>query len=36
MKKAHWFGALVVLLVGYFVGVKYPDLFSSLKAKVTG
>jgi len=36
VKKHHWFGAIVLLVIGYFVGVKYPSLFQNLKAKVAG
>lgn len=32
MKSHHWLGAVVVLLVGYFVGVKYPNLYKGSTA----
>lgn len=28
MKMGHWVTIVVVLLVGYFVGTKYPGLLS--------
>lgn len=36
MKAKHWIGVFVVLLVGYVLGVKYPQLGSQLKSKVAG
>lgn len=36
MKKHHWIGALVVLLVGYAIGVKWPNLGAAVKEKVSG
>lgn len=36
MKKHHWIGAVIVLVVGYIVGVKYPGLFGKLKGAVSG
>lgn len=34
MKKSHWVVAVVVLLVGYALGVFYPQAGEKLKAKV--
>lgn len=36
MKVGHWFGLLVVILVSYYVGTKYPNIFGQLKSTVTG
>jgi len=33
MKKSHWIGALVVLLVGYALGLFFPGPGEKLKAK---
>lgn len=32
MKNIHWLGAVLVLALGYYIGMKYPNLLS----KVTG
>lgn len=36
MKKAHWVGVVVVLLVGYAIGVFYPGPGQKLKDKIVG
>lgn len=36
MKKSHWIGAVIVLLVGYMIGVFYPGPGQTLKGKVAG
>lgn len=36
MKKKHWVGILIVLLVGYAAGVLYPGPGQTVKAKVAG
>ena len=36
MKKGHWVGAIVILLIGYAIGVFYPKPGQALKAKVSG
>jgi hypothetical protein len=36
VKKGHWFGAVVILLVGYLIGVFYPGPGQKLKSKVSG
>lgn len=30
MKSTHWIGAVVLVLVAYYVGVKYPTLLHSI------
>lgn len=32
----HWIAMLVCLAVGYYVGMKHPNLMSGMKAKATG
>ena len=27
MQQKHWLGAIIVLVVGYFVGIKFPNLY---------
>lgn len=34
MQNKHWGMLIIVLLIGYFVGVKFPSTGSSLLAKV--
>lgn len=36
MKKSHWVGAVIVLLVGYALGVFFPGPGQTVKGKVTG
>jgi len=36
VKKGHWFGALILLLVGYAIGVWKPGIGQQVKAKITG
>lgn len=36
MKRHHWIGALVLLLLGYFAGVLWPGPGEKVKAKVSG
>lgn len=36
VKKGHWFGALILLLIGYAIGVWKPGIGQQLKAKITG
>jgi hypothetical protein len=34
MKMGHWFTIVVVLLIGYLVGVKFPSTGQSLLGKI--
>lgn len=34
MKMGHWFLTLVVLVIGYWLGTKYPGLFGKLTSAV--
>lgn len=36
MKIGHWVGLALVVLVSYYVGTKYPNLFNQVKGAVTG
>lgn len=36
MKKHHWIGALVILIIGYVIGVKFPHIGEAVKKKVSG
>lgn len=36
MKTPHWIGAVLLVLVSYYIGTKYPNLLTSLKSTVTG
>lgn len=36
MKKHHWIGLVVVLLVGYAAGVMFPSFGQNLKNRLTG
>jgi hypothetical protein len=29
MKTSHYIGAVVLLVIGYYVGIKYPNFWSS-------
>jgi hypothetical protein len=30
MSAKHWFGAVVILLIGVYLGMKQPQLFSAI------
>ncbi len=32
MKTHHWIGAVVLLVVGYYIGMKYPNFWQSAGA----
>lgn len=32
MKTHHWIGAAVLLVIGYYVGIKYPNFWSGAVA----
>jgi hypothetical protein len=32
MQAKHWIGVLVLLVVGYFIGSKYPQFWTSFGA----
>lgn len=36
MKAKHWIGVLVLLVIGYAIGVKWPTIGQQLKSKVAG
>ena len=36
MKAQHWFGIVLLVLIGYFLGVWFPGMGSKLVSKVTG
>jgi hypothetical protein len=36
MKAHHWIGAIVILIVGYYLGVKFPGAASSITGAVSG
>lgn len=36
MKTHHWIGAVIILVIGYAIGVKFPGLFGKLKGMVSG
>lgn len=36
MKKSHWVGAVIVLIVGYALGVFFPGIGQTVKNKVAG
>lgn len=37
MKKHHWIGAVIILVVAYAIGVRYPGLLGAkFKEKVSG
>lgn len=36
MKKGHWIGVAVILIIGYIIGVKFPNIGQTLKGKISG
>jgi hypothetical protein len=36
MKKSHWLGAVIVLLVGYALGIFFPGPGQAVKGKIAG
>lgn len=36
MKKYHWLGAVVLIVIGYIVGVMYPGIGEHVKDKISG
>lgn len=36
MKKGHWIGAVVILIIGYVIGVMYPKVGNGAISKVKG
>lgn len=36
MKKSHWLGAAVLIVVGYIIGVMYPGIGERVKSKISG
>jgi fucose permease len=36
MRMGHWVTVVVVLVIGYFIGKMYPNIFSGITSKIAG
>lgn len=36
MKKGHIIGAVIILVIGYALGVMFPGIGAGVKAKISG